>query len=42
MFKRRHHYRVREGSVADYARVGLAAVGFWAMFFAVMVTTYPL
>ena len=35
-------YRVREGSVADHGRYALAIIGFWAMFFAVMVTTYPL
>lgn len=34
-------YRVREGSVADYGRIILASVAFWALFFAVVVTTYP-
>lgn len=34
-------YRVREGSIADYGRMILLAAGFWGLFFAVMVTTYP-
>lgn len=34
-------WRVREGSIADYGRVILASIGFWAAFFAVAVTTYP-
>ena len=34
-------YRVREGSIADYGRVILLGIGFWALFFAAVVTTYP-
>ena len=35
-------YRVREGSIADHARVVLAGVGFWAVIFWGIVTTYPM
>ena len=34
-------WRVREGSIADYGRIVIMSVGFWAVFFAVAVTTYP-
>lgn len=34
-------YRVREGSIADWARAIALGVGFWAMIFAAIVTTYP-
>ena len=35
-------YRIREGSVADRARYVLLGLGFWAMIFGAIVTTYPL
>lgn len=34
-------YTVREGSIADYARFIILCIGFWALFFAAVVTTYP-
>lgn len=35
-------YRVREGSVADRTRRVLLGLGFWAVIFGAIVTTYPL
>lgn len=37
----RRRLRVREGSIADYGRIILTSIGFWTVFFAVVVTTYP-
>lgn len=35
-------YRVREGSIADYARNIALGVGFWGVIFWGIVTTYPM
>ena len=35
-------YKIREGSIADYARIVALGSGFWALFFWAVVTTYPL
>ena len=34
-------YRIREGSIADIARAVFLGVGFWAIIFWSIVTTYP-
>ncbi len=34
-------YRVREGSIADYARHILLGLSFWAVIIGAIVTTYP-
>lgn len=34
-------YRVREGSVADWARGIMLAAGFWGMIFWSIITAYP-
>jgi hypothetical protein len=34
-------YRVRQGSAIDRVRYGLLGIGFWAVIFAAIVTTYP-
>lgn len=33
-------YRVREGSIADYARIAIVSAGFWAVILWAIVTTY--
>lgn len=35
-------YRIREGSIADYARVLCVAALFWTMLFVAAVTSYPM
>ncbi len=34
-------YKVRENSIADWARMLALAAGFWAMIFWAIVTSYP-
>lgn len=34
-------YRVREGSVADIARVALASIAFWGIIFLTAISAYP-
>ena len=34
-------YRVREGSIAGWARVVMTALAFWALIFWAVVTSYP-
>ena len=34
-------YRIREGSLIDLVRHGLVGLGFWAVIFWAIVTTYP-
>ena len=34
-------FRIREGSLADYARIVALGVGFWGLFFWAVVTSYP-
>lgn len=34
-------YRVREGSIADYARIILASSAFWAVIFITAACAYP-
>ena len=33
-------YRIREGSIADYAIAAVGSTGFWAIIFWAIVTTY--
>lgn len=35
-------YRVREGSLADYGRVLLAGIAFWAVIIMTAVSAYPM
>ncbi len=35
-------YRVREGSIADYIRIGAVSAGFWAVIIGAIVTSYPM
>ena len=35
-------YKVRDGSIADYLRITAASVGFWAVIFWAILTTYPM
>ncbi len=35
-------YRVREGSIADYARMIALSAAVWAVIFGAIVTTYPM
>ena len=37
----RRRWRIREGSIADHGRYVLAAIGFWAVIFGAIVTSYP-
>lgn len=34
-------YKIREGSIADYARIIALSAAFWAVIFGAIVTTYP-
>lgn len=34
--------RVRENSIADYARIAFVSVAFWAVLIATAVTAYPM
>ena len=41
---RRHimkKYRVREGSIADYARIAFVSIAFWGILIATAITSYP-
>ena len=35
-------YRIREGSIADYGRVALASMAFWALIGYAVLTSYPM
>lgn len=38
---RRRRWRVREGSIADYGRIVLTSICFWAVIFAAVIMAYP-
>lgn len=34
-------YRVRDGSIADYARIAFVSIAFWGILIATAITSYP-
>ena len=34
-------YRIREGSIADYGRVAIAGIAFWAVIIITALSVYP-